>query len=464
MSHSSTPQRVPSRVISDWRPEDPLFWQQQGHAVASRNLWISVPCLLLAFCVWMLFSAVAVNLNKVGFNFTTDQLFMLTALPSVSGALLRVPYSFMIPVFGGRRWTAFSTGILIIPCVWLGFAVEDTSTPFSTFIIISLLCGFAGANFASSMANISFFFPKQKQGGALGINGGLGNLGVSVMQLFAPLAISFSMFAVFGATGVAQPDGSLIYLANAAWVWVPFLAVFTLAAWFGMNELTASKASLSAQLPVLKRKHMWIMSFLYLATFGSFIGFSAGFAMLSKTQFPDVNILHFAFCGPLVGALARSAGGAISDRLGGTRVTLVNFVVMAIFSALLFLTLPSQGVGGNFIAFFGVFLVLFLTAGLGSGSTFQMISVTFRKMTMDRVKSAGGSEESAMREAATETAAALGFISAIGAIGGFFIPKAFGTSLALTGSPAGAMKVFLVFYVACVVITWAIYGRNSNKN
>ena len=463
MSHSSTPQRASGRVISDWRPDDPLFWQRQGHGVASRNLWISVPCLLLAFCVWMLFSAVAVNLNKVGFQFSTDQLFMLTALPSVSGALLRVPYSFMVPVFGGRRWTAFSTGILIIPCVWLGFAVEDTSTPFGTFIIIALLCGFAGANFASSMANISFFFPKEKQGSALGINGGFGNLGVSVMQLLAPLAISFSMFAVFGATGVAQPDGSMIFLANAAWVWVPLLAVFTLAAWFGMNELSASKASLKAQLPVLKRKHMWIMSFLYLATFGSFIGFSAGFAMLSKTQFPDVVIMHYAFFGPLIGALARSAGGALSDRLGGTRVTLVNFILMAIFSALLFLTLPTNGTGGNFIAFFGVFLMLFLTAGLGSGSTFQMISVNFRKMTLERVKNAGGSEAAALREAATETAAALGFISAIGAIGGFFIPKAFGTSLALTGSPAGAMKVFLVFYIACVVITWAIYGRNSNK-
>ena len=328
MSHSSAPERETGAVITDWRPEDPAFWQQRGHRVASRNLWISVPCLLLAFCVWMLFSAVAVNLPKVGFTFTTDQLFMLTALPSLSGALLRVPYAFMVPVFGGRRWTAFSTGIMIIPCVWLGFAVQDTSTPFSVFVIISLLCGFAGANFASSMANISFFFPKAKQGGAL----------------------------------------------------------------------------------------------------------------------------------------ARSLGGMISDRLGGTRVTLVNFVVMAIFCALLFLTLPAGGEGGNFFAFFGVFMVLFLTAGLGSASTFQMISVIFRKLTMDRVKAQGGSDEQAMREAATDTAAALGFISAIGAIGGFFIPKAFGISLDLTGSPAGAMKVFLVFYIACVVITWLVYGRNTKKN
>jgi len=463
MSHTSASEKDTGAVITDWRPEDPAFWQTRGHRVASRNLWISVPCLLLAFCVWMLFSAVAVNLNKVGFNFSTDQLFMLTALPGLSGALLRVPYAFMVPIFGGRRWTAFSTGIMIVPCVWLGFAVQDPTTPFSVFMIISLLCGFAGANFASSMANISFFFPKEKQGGALGVNGGLGNMGVSVMQLVAPLVVGMSIFAIFGGSGVAQPNGSTLFLENAAWIWVPFLIVFTLAAWFGMNDLSASKASLSEQLPVLKRGHLWIMAVLYLATFGSFIGFSAGFAMLSKTQFPDVNILHFAFFGPFIGALARSLGGGISDRLGGTRVTLINFVAMAIFTALLFLTLPTNGQGGNFAAFFTVFMGLFVTAGLGSASTFQMISVIFRKLTMDRVKAQGGSEEHALREAATDTAAALGFISAIGAVGGFFIPKSFGISLDMTGSPAGAMKIFLVFYIACVVITWAVYGRKTKK-
>jgi NNP family nitrate/nitrite transporter-like MFS transporter len=177
-------------------------------------------------------------------------------------------------------------------------------------------------------------------------------MGVSVMQLVAPLVVSLSIFAVFGGTGSEQPDGSMLYLENAAWIWVPFLIIFTLAAWFFMNDLSASKASLSEQLPVLKRAHLWIMALLYLATFGSFIGFSAGFAMLSKTQFPDVQILHYAFFGPFIGALARSMGGAISDRLGGTRVTLVNFVVMAIFCGLLFLTLPTNGQGGNFIAFF----------------------------------------------------------------------------------------------------------------
>ncbi|EHQ9253854.1 NarK family nitrate/nitrite MFS transporter [Salmonella enterica] len=449
-------------LLSDWRPENPAFWENKGKGIARRNLWISVSCLLLAFCVWMLFSAVAVNLNKIGFNFTTDQLFLLTALPSLSGAILRVPYSFMVPLFGGRKWTVLSTVILIIPCAWLGFAVQNPATPFGVFMLIALLCGFAGANFASSMGNTSFFFPKARQGSALGINGGLGNLGVSVMQLLAPLVIFLPIFAFLGVRGVPQPDGSLLALTNAAWIWVPLLAVATLAAWFGMNDIGSSKASVVSQLPVLKRLHLWLLSLLYLATFGSFIGFSAGFAMLAKTQFPDVNILQLAFFGPFIGALARSAGGVISDKFGGVRVTLINFIFMALFTALLFLTLPGSG-AGSFSAFYLVFMGLFLTAGLGSGSTFQMIAVIFRQITLYNVKLRGGSDEQAQREAVTDTAAALGFISAIGAVGGFFIPKAFGTSLALTGSPVGAMKIFLLFYIACVLLTWLVYGRRKPK-
>lgn len=447
-------------LLKDWRPENPAFWENKGKAIARRNLCISVSCLLLAFCVWMLFSAVAVNLNKVGFNFTTDQLFLLTALPSLSGAILRVPYSFMVPIFGGRYWTVFSTVILVIPCLWLGIAVQNPATPFWIFILIALLCGFAGANFASSMGNISFFYPKAKQGSALGVNGGLGNLGVSVMQLLSPVVIFVPVFTFVGVHGTDQPDGTTLWLGNSPLIWVPLLLAATVAAWFGMNDIAGAKTSIRDQLPVLKRPHMWLLSLLYLATFGSFIGFSAGFAMLAKTQFPDVNILKLAFFGPFIGALARSFGGIISDRLGGVKVTLVNFILMALFTGLLFLTLPGSG-SGSFLAFYIVFMGLFLTAGLGSGSTFQMIAVIFRQITIDSVKKRGGTDEQAQHEAVTDTAAALGFISAIGAVGGFFIPKAFGTSLAMTGSPVGAMKVFFVFYVVCVLVTWLVYGRRK---
>ncbi|ATM05607.1 MULTISPECIES: NarK family nitrate/nitrite MFS transporter [Raoultella] len=447
-------------LLKGWRPENPAFWENKGKAIARRNLIISVSCLLLAFCVWMLFSAVAVNLNKVGFNFTTDQLFLLTALPSLSGAILRVPYSFMVPIFGGRYWTVISTVILVVPCLWLGIAVQNPATPFWIFILIALLCGFAGANFASSMGNISFFYPKAKQGSALGVNGGLGNLGVSVMQLLSPVVIFVPIFTFVGVRGVDQADGATLWLGNSPLIWVPLLLAATVAAWFGMNDIAGAKTSIRDQLPVLKRPHMWLLSLLYLATFGSFIGFSAGFAMLAKTQFPEVNILKLAFFGPFIGALARSFGGIISDRLGGVNVTLVNFILMALFTGLLFLTLPGSG-SGSFLAFYVVFMGLFLTAGLGSGSTFQMIAVIFRQITLDSVKKRGGSDEQAQHEAVTDTAAALGFISAIGAVGGFFIPKAFGTSLAMTGSPVGAMKVFFVFYVVCVLVTWLVYGRRK---
>ena len=173
--------------IQDWRPEDERFWATTGKAIATRNLWISIPALFLAFAVWMVWSTVIVRLNAIGFTFSTDQLFWLAALPGLSGATLRIFYSFMVPIFGGRRWTALSTASLLAPAIWMGFAVQDQSTPYSIFVIIALLCGFGGGNFASSMSNISFFYPKAQQGTALGLNAGLGNLGVSAMQFIVPI-------------------------------------------------------------------------------------------------------------------------------------------------------------------------------------------------------------------------------------------------------------------------------------
>lgn len=298
--------RVSAHSIKQWFPEDRQFWLSQGQYIAKRNLWISIPCLLLSFCVWMIFSAVAVNLPKVGFSFSTEQLFLLTALPSVSGAIGRIPYSFTISIFGGRRWTAFSTLMLVVPMVWLGIAISNPHTSYATFVMIALLCGLGGANFASSMANISFFYPKEMQGSALGLNGGLGNLGVSVMQLVVPIAISVQWFT-------SQSEGP--HLQNAAWIWVPLILLFSLISWFGMNDIENAKASFKEQVKVLKQGHLWLMSLLYLSAFGSFIGFSAGFAMLSQTQFPEVEVLKFAFIGPLIGALMRPVGGAWSDNL-----------------------------------------------------------------------------------------------------------------------------------------------------
>ena len=449
-------------VITDWRPEDSHFWAAGGKAIATRNLWISIPALLLAFAVWMVWSTVIVRLNSIGFTFSTDQLFWLAALPGLSGATLRIFYSFMVPIFGGRRWTALSTASLLAPALWMGFAVQDPSTSYNVFVLIALLCGFGGGNFASSMSNISFFYPKAQQGTALGMNAGLGNLGVSVMQFGVPLVISLGIFGALGGAPQNLPDGSQLWLQNAGFIWVPFILAVTIAAWFGMNDLSSAKASFSEQAVIFKRKHNWLMCWLYLATFGSFIGFAAGFPMLIKTQFPGVDPLKFAFLGPLVGALIRPVGGGLADKMGGARVTLWNFVVMiaAVFGVLHFL--PQAGSEGNFYGFLAMFMLLFVTTGVGNGSTFRMIPVIFR--TLHERLSAGKSkdvQEQAGKNAGKEAAAVLGFSSAMAAYGAFFIPKSFGSSMALTGGPQMALYVFVGFYVSCILLTWWSYARKG---
>ena len=449
-------------VIHDWRPEDATFWANGGKKIASRNLWISIPALLLAFAVWMVWSAVTVRLPAIGFTFTTDQLFWLAALPGLSGATLRIFYSFMVPIFGGRRWTALSTASLLAPAIWMGFAVQDLNTPYSVFVIIALLCGFGGGNFASSMSNISFFYPKAQQGTALGMNAGLGNLGVSVMQFGVPLVIGAGLFGAVGGSPQEITGGGQLRLQNAGFIWVPFILAVTIAAWFGMNDLASARASFSEQAVIFKRKHNWLMCWLYLATFGSFIGFAAGFPMLIKTQFPGVDPLKFAFLGPLVGALIRPVGGWLADKMGGARVTLWNFVVMiaVVFGVLQFL--PQAGSEGNFYGFLAMFMLLFVTTGVGNGSTFRMIPVIFRTIH-ERLSGTQGAanKEQAIKNAGKEAAAVLGFSSAVGAYGAFFIPKSFGTSMALTGGPQAALYMFVGYYVSCILVTWWWYSRKG---
>jgi len=456
---------VSKYLISHWEPETPSFWLSKGKSTANRNLWISIPALLLAFAVWMVWSVVVVNLPNVGFQYSTNQLFWLAALPGLSGATLRVFYSFMVPIFGGRKWTTISTASLLIPAIGIGFAVQDPNTGYPTMLVLALLCGFGGGNFASSMANISFFFPKAQKGYALGMNAGLGNLGVSVVQFVVPLVITAGIFGAIG--GEAQiwtkaGETKQMWLQNAGFIWVPFIAMTALAAWFGMNDLASASASFSEQAVIFKRKHNWLMCWLYIGTFGSFIGYSAGFPMLIKSQFPDVNPLQYAYLGPLIGALARVAGGWISDKLGGAIVTFWTFIVMILAVIGVIYFLPVAGSAGNFKGFFWMFMLLFAGTGVGNASTFRMIPVIF--MT-ERQRAAAGkgkqAEAQAIVDANKEAAAVLGFSSAIGAYGAFFIPKSYGTSIAMTGGPIAALWCFIAFYVTCIAITWWCYSRKN---
>lgn len=448
-----------NRVLRDWRPDDPAFWQQRGRAIARRNLWISVPNLLLSFAVWMVWSVVVAKLPLVGFDFDTNQLFWLASLPGLSGPILRAIYSFMVPIFGGRLWTTLSTASLLIPTVGIGLAVQQPETPYLVFAVLALLCGFGGGNFASSMANISFFFPKASKGNALALNAGLGNLGVSVMQFAIPIVIGLSVFGVaFGGSPQVYVENGIeqqIWLQNAGYIWVPFLVVAAAAAWFGMDDIADGKASFKEQSVIFARRHTWIMSWLYIGTFGSFIGYSAGFPLLMKSQFPDVNSLQYAFLGPLVGAASRAATGWISDKYGGGRVTFWTFVLMipGVAGVLAFLAL------GSFWGFFAMFMVLFFLAGVGNSSTFQMIPAIMRK-DMNRLMPQAGLPER-LRQAEKEAAAIIGFTSAIGAIGAFFIPTAYGTSIQATGGAEAALWVFMGFYLSCAVVTWLVYTRKG---
>lgn len=453
-----------SHVLTHWEPEDPKFWEQTGARIANRNLWISIPALMLAFSIWMLWSVVVVNLDRVGFQLTKNQMFWLTAVPALSGATLRIFYSFLVPIFGGRKWTVISTLSLLVPAVGMGLALQNPETGFGTLLVLAALCGFGGGNFSSSMANISFFFPKAKKGTATGLNAGIGNLGVSVVQFVVPLVISGAMVGVGGeGLSFTEANGATktLWLQNAGFVWVPFILLSALAAWFGMNDIASAKASFADQAVIFRRKHNWLMCWLYIGTFGSFIGFSAGLALLTKSQFPDVNPTQYAFLGPLVGALTRPVGGWVSDKLGGARVTLYTFLLMILAVLGVMAFLPGEQGGGNFHGFLAMFIALFALTGVGNGSTFRMIPVIF---LTERARAAGNSPEAqkqAVLDGNKEAAAVLGFSGAIGAYGGFFIPKSFGTSIEMTGGVDAALWGFIAFYLSCMVITWWYYSRKG---
>ncbi|GHI00901.1 MFS transporter [Neobacillus kokaensis] len=419
--------------ITYWNPEDEKFWNTEGKKHAKRNLWISVPSLMLAFIVWQIWSVVAIRLNDIGFHYTEEQLFTLAAVPGLVGATLRFVYTFAAGTMGGKTWTVISTAILAIPAIGIGFAVQNPDTPFTVMLILAALCGLGGGNFSSSSANISFFFPKKEKGTALGINGGLGNMGVSVVQFVTPLVITSGTFALVGGKQVLS-NGQELWLQNAAFVWVIPIVIVTLLALFKMDNVPGAKQSVADQFVIVKRKHTWIMTTLYIGTFGSFIGYSAAFPLLLKSQFPEY--ISLAFLGALVAAAARPVGGWISDKFGGAKVTAYVFVVMTIGALGVIYFLNAQQFAGFLISF----LVLFLASGIGSGSTFQMIPNIFIPK---------------------EAAPVIGFSAAFAAYGSFLIPKLFGWSVKATGTPVSAFYIFIGFYVISFALNWYYYQRKS---
>ena len=419
---AKAPAHRSGRWIDSWDCEDPTFWRNGGKKIANRNLGISVFAEFLGFAVWALWSIVVPQLNSAGFTFTIDQQFWLIAVPSLVGATLRIPYTFAIPMFGGRNWTIVSALLLLLPTGLLAYFVSRPETSFGVMLVVAATAGVGGGNFASSMANISFFYPQKEKGKALGLNAAGGNMGTAAVQFAVPIVIAI---------------GAGIALERAGLMMVPFILLAGFLAWRYMDNLTSAKADFRAFAAATRNRHTWIISFLYIGTFGSFIGYSGAFPTLLKGQFPQMT-LSIAFMGALVGSLARPLGGIIADKIGGARVTIASFVVMALGAYGAIMALES----GSFILFFLSFMVLFIATGVGNGSTYRMIPAVF---TLHPKAAAG----------------CIGIAGAIGAFGGFLIPRGFAVSNQIAGSLVPALYVFIGVYLVMAVTTWAVYQRRG---
>lgn len=454
MSNTQDPIDQQNRTwIAHWDPEDAKFWESEGKFIARRNLIWSIVAEHLGFSIWLLWSIVATKLPQAGFHYTTDQLFQLVALPGLIGSLMRFPYTFAVTAFGGRNWTIISASVLFIPTIALAYFVTQPDTPFWIMLLVAATAGLGGGNFASSMTNISFFYPDRMKGWALGLNAAGGNIGVSSVQLLTPILMGVGLISLYQAT----PGPGGLYLQNAGLMWLLPLVIAVLGAVFFMNNLTSARASLKDQFAIVRRKHTWIMSYIYIGTFGSFIGYSAAFPLLIKTQFPTVTI-GIAFLGPLVGSLSRPLGGLLADKVGGAIVTFWNFIAMAAATVGVMYFVGVK----DFAGFLTMFLILFVTTGIGNGSTYRMIPSIFREENLRKAKGAGEAGRAlALNNAKIESGAALGFIGAIGACGGYLIPRGFGASIEATGGPQLALEIYLVFYVTCLALTWWYYLRRS---
>ncbi len=441
-----TPHRRSGRWIDRWDPEDPTFWRDGGRRVASRNLGISVLAEFLGFAVWALWSIVVPQLPAAGFTFTVDQQFWLIAVPSLVGATLRIPYTFAVPLFGGRNWTVVSALLLLLPTAALAVVVQDPGTSFGVMLAVAALAGFGGGNFASSMANISFFYPEREKGKALGLNAAGGNLGTAVVQLAVPLVI------VAGA-GVA--------LERAGLMMIPFILLAAFLAWRFMDNLATAKADPRSFAVAARNRHTWIISFLYIGTFGSFIGYAGAFPTLLAGQFPEVT-LSIAFLGALVGSVSRPLGGIVADRLGGARVTIASYGVMALGAIGAIRALETHSFG----LFFASFLVLFVATGVGNGSTYRMIPAVFQASAARDLDGPTASDPAALaatRVRARQAAAGcIGIAGAVGAFGGFLIPRGFAASTSLSGSLVPALWTFVAMYAVMAVVAWAVYLRKGS--
>lgn len=527
--------------IEKWEVEDNNFWCSTGKKIANKNLWLSIPALFLSFATWAMWGVIIKYMKDFGYNFgltaglqpnseefnlalaeVNNLYYTLPAIAGLAGATLRLPNSFLISLGGGRNVIFITTALMLIPTVGTGIALSDLNTPYLFFAIMAFFSGFGGGNFASSMSNISGCFPKKMQGYALGMNAGIGNLGVGAMQKMIPFIVGFAFFGAAGSDAVIN-NIPFAGIQNAGWIWVPLLILSAVGAFFGMNNFSSNcpslpttsqgvgktlylialgllaagigtifllgvpwesfglkdasiwivvpivaiitvqlmkyatpgeiRSNLKSQFKILSSKHNWIMTIIYIMTFGSFIGFSFAFPKLCQDIFeftdktnplyrnPNApNYMLWAFIGPMIGALARPLGGILSDKVNsGAKVTAVATLVQIVATfAVAYFVIQAKNTPTPEIywwPFFGCFMILFITTGIGNGSTFRSIPYIFTK---------------------EQTGPVLGWTSAIAAYGAFIIPNIFGQQIK-AGTPEYALYGFGAFYIFCLLLNWWYY-------
>jgi MFS transporter, NNP family, nitrate/nitrite transporter len=477
------------RWIDHWEPENEHFWETTGKRVARRNLALSIFAENLGFSVWVIWTIVVINLVNVGIAVSVPEQFWLTAVPNLVGSALRLPYTFAVPRFGGRLWTTISASLLFIPTLLLAIVVpsgwladQSHSTQMAVLLACAATAGLGGGNFSSSMANISFFYPEKRKGFALGLNAAGGNLGVAIAQLLVPLVI------IVGVSGAAVklPEHS-VHLSYAGLMWLPFIAIAAFCAWRYMDSLSQARSDKKAYVAAVRHSQTWVMSILYIGTFGSFIGYSFALPLVIKNTFPEFLGRHpfiatylagLGFMGALVGSLARPLGGWLSDKVGGARVTLAAFLGMGVFTV----TAISGVKSHSFALFFGAYMVIFLLAGIGNGSTYRMIPSIFAALGRKDAGERGLDPKQTLVHYKRQAAAVIGIAGAIGAFGGFLIQLIFrqaslGVAALVKAADTPAQKaaiahahadwsvsalwVFVGAYAVFAAMTWFFYLRKS---
>jgi MFS transporter, NNP family, nitrate/nitrite transporter len=428
-----------SRWIAHWTPEDPGFWRDTGKRVASRNLVLSVLTEHVGFSIWSLWSVMVLFMGPA-YGLTVADKFLLTSIPTLVGAVLRIPYGLAPARFGGRNWTIASALLLLVPA-GLCAPVMHPGTSLGVFCLVAAVTGLGGGNFASSMTNINAFYPDHRKGWALGLNAGGGNLGVAVIQLVALL--------VLATAGALQPRIVL-------WVYLPLIVLGALGAALFMDNLSTVRNDRRALRTVARDVQCWVLSLLYVGTFGSFIGYAFAFGLVLQNQFhrSPVQAAAVTFLGPLLGSLARPLGGLLADRFGGARITAVAFALMALCAA----GLVGAAAGRSLPLYTAGFLLLFVFSGAGNGSTYAMIPAVYQAKAAAAIR-AGADETAERLTARRRTAAVIGMAGAIGALGGVGVNLAFRASFAATAGGTPAVIGFLLCYAVCLLVTWLVYLR-----